>query len=216
MIVRMRHRAPGTWGRGVAAGALSLLVAASAAASVGAQSSMESAVRLLEEGQVEEGKAALVEAATVLPPSEATRVLRMAQTLGAVQRPLRPLVARAIVLSQRDSLDQALAALSEAVPAAEEQEPGDGAALLLFSARLAEDLDLPLEAQPIYARVVSEFPGSAAWPEAVLQLSRHRLETGAELDQAASDVETLIVKHPTHPLVPTARRLLTRLQEAIG
>jgi len=181
-----------------------------------AQSSVDAAIQMLAAGQLDEGKAALVDAAGSLPPSEATRVLRMAGALGAVQPPARPLVARSIVLAARDSIHEALAALTDAAPAAEQRETGEGATLLMFAARLAEEAEPVVDALPLYERLVADHRDSTVWPEAVLRLSSLRLASGTDLNQAATDVENLIVDRPTHPLVPGARLLLGRLQEAIG
>jgi len=197
-------------------GALPLLLVSMAAGPVGAQGSLDAAIQMLAAGQLDEGRAALVDAANALPPSEATRVLHMAGALTAVQPPARPLVARAIVLAARDSVDQALTTLSEAAPAAEENEAGNGATLLLFAARLAEDAQRMSDALPLYSQLVADHREAPAWPEAVLRLASLRLGAGTELEQAAADVENLIVDRPTHPLVPGARLLLGRLQEAIG
>ncbi len=208
--MRMRHAVIG----GLLA--LAYVLSPSAHAALAGQESVDMAVQILAEGRLDDGRQALVEAATALPPVEATRLLRMAQTLAALHPGMRPTAARAIVLAHRGSVDRATDALVEAVEAADVAEPGQGAALLVFAARLAETADQHERSEALYTRVVEGHRESASWPEAVLALSERRLAAERDLSSAATDLEDLIVERPTHPLVPTARLVLQRLQEAIG
>ncbi len=192
------------------------LIGVGGSAPLAGQESLDMAVQILAEGRLDDGRQALVEAAMALPPAEATRVLRMAQTLGALHQGVQPAAARAIVLAHRGSLTAAIATLTDAVEGADRAEPGQGAALLLLAARLAETADRQEQAEGLYARVVAGHRESVAWPEAVLELSERRLADERDMELAATDLEDLIVERPTHPLVPTARLVLERLQEAIG
>jgi len=168
-------------------------------------------VDLLEAGKIEEGRDQLVVYAGGLPPVEATKILRWVEAISLTEGADQATVARAIVLARRGQPGVALALVTEHLG----ERTDDAAPLLLsLAVRVADDADRPVEANALRARLVDEFFDHPVTPEALLDLAEYRIMRGEPLDATSEAVEALIIDQPTHPLVPTARRLLDRMRES--
>ncbi len=104
----------------------------------------------------------------------------------------------------------------EATATLEEADPIFEAFLISLAIHVADDADDAVGANALRAHLVSDFAGHSVTPEALLDLAKYQLAMGEPVLGTAAAVEALIVDQPTHPLVPTARRLLARLREAGG
>jgi len=176
---------------------------------------MDEAVALIESGMLDDARKALVDVAGALEPVEATAVLRLAEALATTEGDDRIAVAAAIALHHVGRTPQAVEALTEAAEASE-----GGPVLLAFASHLADMAGDERGALVLRERLVAdhgEHPASAA---ALLDVARYRLEHAdtyaAQFEETALQIEDLILAHPTHPLVPTARRVLARLRASAG
>ena len=170
-------------------------------------------LNLLEAGNIEEGREQLVVYAGGLPPVEATTILRWVEAISLTEGEDQAAAANAIVLAQRSDPDGAVELLTiRTADRTDEAAP----VLIALAVHLADDAENSVLANTLRARLVADFADHPVTPEALLELAEYRLVAGEPLDATASAVEALIVDQPTHPLVPTARRLLARLREASG
>lgn len=165
---------------------------------------------LLAEGDIEQGREALVTYAGGLPPVEATKILRWVESISLTEGEDQQSVAQAIVRAQRGDPSGASELLTERVATRTDEPAGVLLALAVRMSTAAGDVD---SANALRERLVDDFEGHSVTPEVLLELAEYRLEQGVELEATATAVEELIVDQPTHPLVPTARRLLAQLRE---
>lgn len=194
-----------------AAAVLAFVGAVTLASPVSGQDPRDAWMSLLAEGDVEGGREALVTYAGGLPPVEATKILRWVESISRTEGEDQQSVAQAIVQAQRGDPAGASTRLTERV-ATRNDDPA--AVLLALAVRMSTAAGDVEGANELRQRLVDDFEGHPATPEMLLELAEYRLEHGLELDATAQAVEDLIVDQPTHPLVPTARRLLTQLRDA--
>ncbi len=206
----MKRRLIGTV---LSAGLCALTAGLAVASPAEAQDPRDVWLDLLAAGKIEEGRDQLVTYAGGLPPVEATRILRWVEAISMTEGADQTVVAEAIVLAQRAKPADAMAVL-----AAQVGERTDEAAPLLIALaiQVAHNANDTVSANTLRAQLVSDFADHPVTPEALLDLAEHQLAVGAPLAGTTDAVEALIVAQPTHPLVPTARRMLARLKEASG
>ena len=173
-----------------------------------AEERLERAYELLSDGRVTEGRSELLTAASTLPPSDATPVLRLSRLLGQLSEDGAERAARAAGDAHRGRTRRAVDRLVRdlgGLPASER------AALLLLGARLSVADGQVERAAELWYRIADQHRGSAEWAEAVVRLSEHRIGTGVGLDEARELLEALIVQDPSAALAPTARQVLERI-----
>ncbi len=174
----------------------------------GPRSSLVRGRLLLARGEIAGARAEYVRAAPGLEGREATRVLTLATLLGRIPATSGPVVGDALRLRDRGDAGAAVDRILAGVAAV---EPDGRAPLLDFAAGVAVESGLMEEARTIRRRIVTDHPGAAEAPRALLALAR---DLGSEVDaraEARELLERLIIEYPRSALVPQARRELDRL-----
>lgn len=175
----------------------------------GPQSLLERGYLLLGDGNVEEGRGALLLAITGLPPSEATPVIQFASLLGRVSPDAALLVADAGVEARRGRGVAAAGSLASAVA---ELPDEDQPPVLAEAARLAAaagDADM---AASIHERVIAQHGDAPEAGEAALSLAQFHARTSRGVPQAIRLLEQLITNRPNAAVAPHARLELERLR----
>jgi hypothetical protein len=180
---------------------------------VAAQSPLDDAFAVLEEGNVEEGRNALLQVAADLAPSQSVGLVRLVRMLDRLGEAHGERGARAAGMAHAGRLDEAIGLLEAGRAGAEEAH---GSALLSLAARLADDANEAAMAAELRDRLVTTYPTASDRAEAILALARYRRETGERTEEMAALLEELIVAQPNHALVPAARRELERLRPRGG
>jgi tetratricopeptide (TPR) repeat protein len=163
----------------------------------------------LRRGDVAGARAALMASAPSLKGAEATQALKLATLLGKVSREGGELLGEALAASSAGEAKIAVQTVEKRVDELPELERP---AILDFAAALADRGRLPLDAERLRRRVVTEFPKSNEAPSALLALARGLTERGEAPEEARTYLEKLIIEYPRSALVPQARQEMDRLQ----
>lgn len=178
----------------------------------GPRSALERAYLHLEEGEVDEGRGALLQAIPGLPPARATGLVELAGLLRRVGSGAAELAGRAAALAHRGRPGEGAGLLRGLDGVA----PEDRAPLLALGARLSEEAGDGEEAASLRERIVTGHPDAPEWPEAALALARHLAGTPGRREEAVQILEGLILERPDSAVVPAARRELERLRSRGG
>ncbi|MEM7416342.1 MAG: hypothetical protein AAF389_12640 [Gemmatimonadota bacterium] len=176
----------------------------------GPRSSLERAYLLLDVGEVDEGRGALLLALTGLPPSEATPVIQFAGLLGRVSEPAKVALAEAGVAAHRGEGGAAAELLVRRAPLFDAAEQP---ALLAEAARMAVRAGDDAAAAEIHSRIVADHPDASEVGEATLALARYHARTAQGTAEAIRLLEDLIGSRPNAAVVPDARVELERLRQ---
>jgi hypothetical protein len=175
----------------------------------GPRSTLERGYLLMAQGQIEEGRQALLLAVGALPPVEATPIIQFASLLGRLSDAGKSALAEAGVSARRGQGVEAAGTLSvEAMGLS----AADGAPLLAEAARMAERSGAPERAVEIRERLITRHPDAMESAEASLSLARHIGEVGGDQSAAIRLLEELITRRPNAAIVPEARLELERLR----
>jgi hypothetical protein len=175
----------------------------------GPRSSLERGYLLLAEGDVEQGRSALLLAVTGLTPTEATPVIQFVGLLGRLSPEGSAALADAAVVAHRGRGADAAAALVDTVDGLAES---DHAPLLAEAARIAERGGAGPAAAEIRRRLVTDFDEAPEAAEASLALARWEARTSRGVAEAIRLLEDLITNRPYAAVVPDARVELERLR----
>ncbi len=185
-------------------------------------------VALLEDADTRErGTVELARLAGTLPADLATPWIQLLALSRSVPGEWVGPSARAVLNSHEGAEAEALEeirGLLARVEADAQADPGDVppadaevsapsvAPLLALAAALADPVD-PRTGAEIRERIVRDWPDAREFPEAALRLARHLLADPERAPGGLTLLEELLVRRPSHPVAPEARRLR---QEAIG
>ncbi len=175
----------------------------------GPRSTLERGYLLLGQGQVEEGRQALLLAVGGLPAIEATSVIQFGSLLGRLSDAgVRALVTAGVSAHRWRAVEaaRALADATATLPA------NDRAPLLAEAARMADRGGAPESAAAMRRRLLEEHPDAPEIAEASLALARHMAGPGGDELAAIRLLEELIVSRPNSAVVPEARLELERLR----
>lgn len=175
----------------------------------GPGAALERAYLLLEAGAIAEGAAALRASITDLAPSEATEVLALSLALSRISPLGTRLLAGAAVASRRGNSSAAVASIRGRISDIPDE---DRAAVLAAGARIADAAGLSAEATEFRRQIVADYSEAPEFPEAALRLASAIVLQPGGSEEAAKILEDLIVAHPTSPVVPGARRALSRIR----
>jgi tetratricopeptide (TPR) repeat protein len=175
----------------------------------GPRSSIARSRIALHRGNVTEAKTQLLAAAPALRGGEATEAIRLVTLLGKVSREGGELLGKSIERASAGANREAFALLEKG---AEELPALEQPSVLDFAAAIADRADLPLEAERVRRRIVTDFPRSMEAPAALLALARSLTERNEAPDEARIYLEKLILEYPRSALLPQARQELDRLQ----
>lgn len=162
----------------------------------------------LRRGDIAGARAALMASAPALHGAEATQTLKLATLLGKVSREGGELLGEALAAAGAGEAKQAVAAVEKRLDALPEAERP---AILDFAAALADRSELPLDAERMRRRIITDFPRSTEAPAALLTLARSLTEKGGATEEARAFLEKLIIDYPRSALVPQARQELERI-----
>jgi len=175
----------------------------------GPRSSLERGYLLLAEGDLEEGRSALLLAHTGLPAADATNVIQFASLLGRLSSAASFVLADAGVKAHRGQYREAALGLSDsAVGLGLEEAPP----VLAEAARIAVEGGERELAADLRSRLIQEYPNAPEMAEAALALARYRAQRPQGVEEAIRLLEELITKRPNAAIVPDARIELQRLQ----
>ena len=156
---------------------------------------------------VDRARAEILAAAPGLEGTEATGAIALATLLGRLSTEGGQLVGRSMAAISAGDLREGIMLL---YGESERLERGERAAILDYTASLADRAGLSAEADQIRGDIVSVAPESPEAPLALLALARTRLQAhGAE--EARLLLERFVFEYPRSALVPQARRELDRL-----
>ena len=93
-------------------------------------------------------------------------------------------------------------------------DDGGGADVVAMAGRVAVEMGDYLRAETLLLRAISRDPGGPSAATAQLGLARVYLGTGRRED-AAQRLENVILNYPLSAVVPSARRLLDQITQAI-
>jgi tetratricopeptide (TPR) repeat protein len=175
----------------------------------GPKSSLERAYLLLADGEVEEGRSALMLALTGLPPAEATPVIQFAGLLGRLSPEGATALAQAGVEAHRGQHGPAALGLAEAAAAL---DPEERPRILAEAGRIAADGGEAAVAAEIRRTIVEDHSNAPEMGEASLALARYHARTPSGVDEAIRLLEDLIISRPNAAVVPDARVELQRLR----
>jgi len=175
----------------------------------GPRSSMQRGYLLLDSGELEEGRRALLLAVSGLEPSVATGVIQFAGLLGRLSAQGADLLSKAGVLAHggRSAEGSALIAASVGELPAADQAP-----LLAEAARMASRGTLEEQAASLNRRILDEHPDAPEAAEAALSLARYRAAQPDGLQEAITILEELVIQRPNAAVAPDARRELEKLR----
>lgn len=176
----------------------------------GARSGLVRGRLLLRRGDTERARAELVASAPSLRGAEATRTIALAMLLSRLSPAGGEVVAEASARAQAGEPETALARIGSA---ARNLPSREAAAVLAFGAELADEAGLPLEAEALRRRVITEHPRAHETPAALVALARALANRPGGTTEARALLEQLILEHPRSALVPQARRDLDRLKD---
>jgi hypothetical protein len=187
---------------------------AALAAAEGADGPLANMVRgraLLALGRAADARDALMAAVADLGGVEATRAIALLSLLDRLEPEAVALLAEAIQALDggraRDAADLLMSGAGRFPDA-------DAAALLDFAASLADRASLPAQAEAARRRLIEAHPQAPESAAALLALAEALGERPEGRLEAKVLLERLILEHPRSALLPRARRLLGRLDEA--
>ncbi|HEY0810305.1 MAG TPA: tetratricopeptide repeat protein [Longimicrobiales bacterium] len=163
----------------------------------------------LRRGDIAGARAAFLSSAPSLQGAEATQTLKLATLVAKVSREGGELLGEALAAVGGGQGKHAVLTVEKRVDALPEAERP---AILDFAAALADRSQLPLDAERIRRRIITDFPKSNEAPAALLTLARSLTERSEATEEAKSYLEKLIIEYPRSALVPQARQELDRLQ----
>jgi hypothetical protein len=169
--------------------------------------SAEEVARLLgAQDSRDQGLQAIILRASSLPPDRATLWIQLLATAERTGIEAGGLAARAVARADGRDAPGGVALLLEGIDGGLPEE--DRAALLALASHLLTEAN-PARAAEFRRRLIQEWPDALEVPEAQVQLARHLLEQGGEAarGEAVEVLETLLLRRPSHPLAPEARRL---------
>ena len=175
----------------------------------GPKSGLERGYLLLDAGELEAGRRALLLAIGGLPPTEATDIIQFAGLMGRASETGAVLLAEAGVLAHRGQGAAAAQILAEAAGELEEEER---APLVAEAARIADRAGASGVAASIREILVGTYEDTPEFGEASLSLARHKARTPGGVAEAILLLESLIVARPNAAVVPDARLELERLR----
>lgn len=175
----------------------------------GPRSSLERGYLLLAEGDLEEGRSALLLAHTGLPAADATAVIQFASLLGRLSSAAASVLADAGVKAHRGQYLEAALGLSDSVAGLDLEEAPP---VLAEAARIAVEGEERELAADLRSRLIQEYPNASETAEAALALARYRAQRPQGVEEAIRLLEELITKRPNAAIVPDARIELQRLQ----
>ena len=175
----------------------------------GPKSGLERGYLLLDAGELEAGRRALLLAIGGLPPTEATDIIQFAGLMGRASETGAVLLAEAGVLAHRGQGAAAAQILAEAAGELEEEER---APLVAEAARIADRAGASGVAASIREILVATHEDTPEFGEASLSLARHKARTPGGVAEAILLLESLIVARPNAAVVPDARLELERLR----
>lgn len=115
-------------------------------------------------------------------------------------------VLRAHAGDPEGALDDLLALVDSAAANPDLQNEHGIAPLLGLAAGLARSVD-PEQAARLYESLLEDHPESIEAPRASLELARYLLDRPERAGEGLALLEELLVRRPTHPVAPEARRL---------
>lgn len=163
----------------------------------------------LRKGDINSAKTALMNAAPYLQGAEAMQTIRLVTMLGKVSKPGGELLGKAMARAGAGAPKEAFTMLekgSAVLPVLERP------AMLDFAAAIADRSEMPLDAERMRRRIITDYPRSMEAPAALLALARSLTERGETPEEARQYLEKLILEYPKSALVPQARQELDRLQ----
>jgi hypothetical protein len=175
----------------------------------GPKSGLERGYLLLDAGELEAGRRALLLAIGGLPPTEATDIIQFAGLMGRASETGAVLLAEAGVLAHRGQGAAAAQILAEAAGELEEEER---APLVAEAARIADRAGASGVAASIREILVATYEDTPEFGEASLSLARHKARTPGGVADAILLLESLIIARPNAAVVPDARLELERLR----
>ena len=175
----------------------------------GPKSGLERGYLLLDAGELEAGRRALLLAIGGLPPTEATDIIQFAGLMGRASETGAVLLAEAGVLAHRGQGAAAAQILAEAAGELEEEER---APLVAEAARIADRAGASGVAASIREILVATYEDTPEFGEASLSLARHKARTPGGVAEAILLLESLIIARPNAAVVPDARLELERLR----
>jgi tetratricopeptide (TPR) repeat protein len=158
-------------------------------------------------GDVERARAEILAAAPRLAGAEATEAIRLAALLGRLSEDGGDLVGEGLA---EISAGDRRAGVMLLYDGSERLPDSERAAILDFTAGLAERIGLAAEADQLRRDIVAETPGAPEAPAALLSLARGHIDTRSR-DEARLLLERLVFEYPRSALAPQARRELERL-----
>lgn len=164
----------------------------------------------LASGEVVPGRSNLRKAVSGLPPTEATNVISLIGLLEKLKGKALIVVMRSAILEHRGQANLAaseIKSLIEGIPLT------DQPAVLAYSARIADNAELRMQASEFRYLLVHDHPNAAETPEATLDLVRFKGIESAGVEESIQLLEDLIVRHPDNAIVPIARRELGKLKD---
>jgi hypothetical protein len=164
---------------------------------------------LLDAGELEAGRRALLLAIGGLPPTEATDIIQFAGLMGRASETGAVLLAEAGVLAHRGQGAAAAQILAEAAGELEEEER---APLVAEAARIADRAGASGVAASIREILVATYEDTPEFGEASLSLARHKARTPGGVAEAILLLQSLIIARPNAAVVPDARLELERLR----
>lgn len=163
----------------------------------------------LRRGDVASARSAIMTSAPSLSGAEATQTLKLATLLGKVSRTGGELLGEALAASGSGQAKQAVLTVEKRLETLPESERP---AILDFAAALADRGQLPLDAERIRRRIITDYPKSNEAPSALLTLARSLTDRADAAEEVKTYLEKLIIEYPRSALVPQARQELDRLQ----
>lgn len=152
------------------------------------------------------GLEAIVLRATSLPTDRATLWIQLLATAERTGVEAGGLAARAVARADERDPPGGVALLLESLGG--ELPERDQSALLALATHLLAERD-PARAAELRRQLIQEWPEALEVPEAQVELARHLLDQGSEAArfEARETLEALLLRRPSHPLAPEARRL---------
>jgi len=175
----------------------------------GPQSALERGYLMLGDGEIEEGRGALLLASTGLPPADATPVIQFAFLFDRVSPEAAELLAAAGVEEHRGRWSDAAEGLASGVGDLPE---ADRPILLGEAARMALRGGVAPLAATIHRRLIEEHPQSPQVGDAALALARFYATSPDGVPAAIQILEDLITVRPNSAVVPDARVELQKLR----
>ena len=169
--------------------------------------SAEEVARLLgAQDSRDQGLQAILLRASSLPTDRATLWIQLLATVERTGVEAGGLAGRAVARADGRDAPGGVTLLLEGVEGGLPEE--DRAALLALASHLLAEAD-PARSAELRRHLIREWPEALEVPEAQVQLARHLLEQGSEAarEEAVEILEALLLRRPSHPLAPEARRL---------